>query len=82
MFKRLDLEKRKNKHFNILSVQGLTQKNFQGSDTKYWNKNGPRGVRESMLIRETFENLHIAIVILVLFEQFFSKFFKIFCPRF
>ena len=36
------------------------------------NKNDSRGVR-GMLPRKIFENLHTAMAILVLFEEFFTK---------
>ena len=85
-----------NKPFENVSCQGPIHNFFQGGGTNFClfssvffstdlilsnlsNKNDSWGVRGHAL-RKMFENSHVAMAILVLFEQFLRKLCHIFGP--
>ena len=85
MQRRLDPETGVKKIFELFLSQGRIQKFFQGGGTNFLhfsslsNENDSRGVR-GHAPRKNFENLHTAMAILVLFEQFLRKVCRIFGP--
>ena len=96
MQKRLDPETKINKLFENVFMSGAYSEFFQGGGTNFRhfssvcfltdlilsylsNKNDSRG-SGGMFSRKFFENLHTAMTILVLFEQFLGKVCHIFGP--
>ena len=96
MQRRLDLETAVNKHFENVFMSGAYSKFFSGRGHQFSslfmrnfstdlilsnlsNTNDSRG-SGGILPRKFFKNLHTAMVILVLFEQFLRKVCHIFGP--